>query len=169
VGISAEPESSTSCYFVATRLDLFAHGSFARFFNSANARPARRPSLVAVESSSSAAGVTNPSYYIKPDNKVLGNTGRSRSSRAQRALHRPKRRRPHPLQPERPSPSPNPNPGDLAIEPPRRGSAAPRFLIANESSTGRADATLANEARPAPIDAARISFRSGFNVIVSPL
>ena len=29
-----------------------AHGSFARFFNSANARPARRPSLVAVESSS---------------------------------------------------------------------------------------------------------------------
>ena len=26
-----------------------AHGSFARFFNSANARPARRPSLVAVE------------------------------------------------------------------------------------------------------------------------
>ena len=30
----------------------FAHGSFARFFNSANARPARRPSLVAVELSS---------------------------------------------------------------------------------------------------------------------
>ena len=29
-----------------------AHASFARFFNSANARPARRPSLVAVESSS---------------------------------------------------------------------------------------------------------------------
>jgi hypothetical protein len=29
-----------------------AHGSFARFFNSANARPAKRPSLVAVESSS---------------------------------------------------------------------------------------------------------------------
>ena len=28
------------------------HVSFARFFNSANARPARRPSLVAVESSS---------------------------------------------------------------------------------------------------------------------
>ena len=41
-------------YFVATRLNLFAYGSFARFFNSANARPARRPSLVAVESSSSA-------------------------------------------------------------------------------------------------------------------
>ena len=29
--------------------DGFAHGSFARFFNSANARPARRPSLVALE------------------------------------------------------------------------------------------------------------------------
>ncbi len=29
-----------------------AHSSFPRFFNSANARPARRPSLVAVESSS---------------------------------------------------------------------------------------------------------------------
>ena len=28
------------------------YGSLARFFNSANARPARRPSLVAVESSS---------------------------------------------------------------------------------------------------------------------
>ena len=28
------------------------YGSFARFFNSANAQPARRPSLVAVESSS---------------------------------------------------------------------------------------------------------------------
>jgi hypothetical protein len=35
----------------------FAHGSFARFFNSANARPARRPSLVAVVSSSSAWSV----------------------------------------------------------------------------------------------------------------
>ena len=34
--------------------DSFAHGFFARFFNSANVRPARRPSLVAVESSSSA-------------------------------------------------------------------------------------------------------------------
>ena len=31
--------------------DSFAHDSFARFFNLANARPARRPSLVAVESS----------------------------------------------------------------------------------------------------------------------
>jgi len=28
------------------QVDRFAHGSFARFFNSANARPARRPSLV---------------------------------------------------------------------------------------------------------------------------
>src|SRR6516165_11258812 len=34
--------------------DGFAHSSFERFFNSANARPAKRPSLVAVESSSSA-------------------------------------------------------------------------------------------------------------------
>jgi hypothetical protein len=34
--------------------DGFAQGSLARFFNSANARPARRPSLVAVESSGSA-------------------------------------------------------------------------------------------------------------------
>jgi hypothetical protein len=30
------------------------HGSFARFFNSASARPARRPTFVAAESSSSA-------------------------------------------------------------------------------------------------------------------
>src|SRR5215469_2592590 len=36
------------------RCSGYSLGSFARFFNSANARPARRPSLVAVESSSSA-------------------------------------------------------------------------------------------------------------------
>jgi hypothetical protein len=59
------------------------------------------------------------------DNKFLGNTCRSCSSRAQRAPHRPRLPRPHPRQPERPSPSPNPS--DLAIEPPRRWSAAPRF------------------------------------------
>jgi methylase of polypeptide subunit release factors len=37
--------------------DGVAYGSFARFFNSANTRPARRPSLVAVESNSSAWSV----------------------------------------------------------------------------------------------------------------
>ena len=41
---SSSPESDRS----------LAHGSFARFFNSANVRPAKRPSLVAVESNSSA-------------------------------------------------------------------------------------------------------------------
>src|SRR5215471_15617867 len=39
------------------RCSGYSLGSFARFFNSANARPARRPSLVAVESSSSAWSV----------------------------------------------------------------------------------------------------------------
>jgi hypothetical protein len=42
----------------------FAHGSFARFFNSENARPARRPSLVAVESSSSAWSVRAASNAV---------------------------------------------------------------------------------------------------------
>jgi hypothetical protein len=47
------------------------------------------------------------------------------------------------------------------------GAAA--FLIVSAWSTGSADAALANEAMPAPRDAARINFRSGFNMIVSPL
>ena len=44
--------------------DGFAHGSFARFFNSANARPARRPSLVEVESSSLA-------WSVRPSSKAV--------------------------------------------------------------------------------------------------
>ena len=36
------------------RASIITHGSFTRLFNSTNARPARRPSLVAAESSSSA-------------------------------------------------------------------------------------------------------------------
>jgi hypothetical protein len=44
------------------------------------------------------------------------------------------------------------------------------FLIVNESSTGRVDATLANEAMPEPIiNGTRTSFRSGFNMILSRL
>ena len=39
------------------------YGSFARFFNSANARPARRPSLVAVELSSLAWSALGPPHY----------------------------------------------------------------------------------------------------------
>jgi hypothetical protein len=52
--------------------DGFAHGSFARFFNSANARPARRPSLVAVESSSSP-------WSVRPASNAL-NQRRKRAS-----------------------------------------------------------------------------------------
>ena len=39
-------------YWAVGRGRLGTYGSLARFFNSANARPARRPSLTAVESSS---------------------------------------------------------------------------------------------------------------------
>jgi hypothetical protein len=42
----------------------YSLGSFARFFNSANARPARRPSLVAVESSSLAWSVRPASNAV---------------------------------------------------------------------------------------------------------
>ena len=52
--------------------DGFAHGSFARFFNSANARPARRPSLVAVELSSLA-------WSVRPSSKAV-NQRRKRAS-----------------------------------------------------------------------------------------
>ena len=51
----------------------FSHGSFARFFNSANARPARRPSLVAVESSCSA-------WSVRPASNAV-NQRRKRASR----------------------------------------------------------------------------------------
>ena len=44
--------------------DGFAHGSFVRFFNSVNARAARRPSLVAVESSSLAWSVLPASNAV---------------------------------------------------------------------------------------------------------
>ena len=52
--VSMTVEQSFAAVAVSLYDDGFAHGSFVRFFNSANARPARRPSLVAVESSSSA-------------------------------------------------------------------------------------------------------------------
>jgi len=47
-----------------------AHGSFARFFNSANARPARRPSLVAVESSSLAWSARPASNAVNQRRKL---------------------------------------------------------------------------------------------------
>ena len=46
-----------------------AHGSFARFFDRENARPANRPSLVAVESSSSAWSVRPVSNAVNQRRK----------------------------------------------------------------------------------------------------
>ena len=48
-GIGARLRARVKVKRGTKQADRFAHGSFARFFNSANARPARRPSLVAVE------------------------------------------------------------------------------------------------------------------------
>jgi len=39
--------------------NLLVHGSFTRFFNSANVRPANRPSLTAVESSGGVVGTAS--------------------------------------------------------------------------------------------------------------
>jgi hypothetical protein len=51
---------------------------------------------VPVEDSRAPVADSRSTQARDPDNKVLGNMGRSRSSRAQRAPHRPMRRRPHP-------------------------------------------------------------------------
>jgi hypothetical protein len=57
--------------------DGFTHGSFARFFNSANARPARRPSLDAVVSSSSAWLVRPASNAVKAGELIRRQLGNS--------------------------------------------------------------------------------------------